>query len=229
MRALGLELPTFPSDPIAASNWCAAAAVAADAGFDALWLQESTVVAGSLAGLAGPGTLGIVSEVGPVARHPSVLARDVTAVDVLSKGRCALLLRGNRPEVEEAVAVCQLVFAGTPARFSGKYFSIEGAVNKPTPAHRLPVLAEGTEPVDHADGWVISGSVADVAACRREAPRAMPLVWRGSIDRLGAAEELFDAGADGLIVSVDPTPSAVRAAGLLFGRARRTGRPTSTG
>lgn len=214
MQALGVELPAFPADPVAASNWRAAAEAAPAAGFDSLWIPESTAVAGSLATVPGPITLGIISEVRPAGRHPSVLARDITAVDVLCGGRCSVLLHGGGAALAEAVQVCHLIFRGGVVSFSGRHFHLDGAVNRPLPAHRPPVLSQGSEPVEESDGWVITGSAAEVAACRRRAPAAMFLVWRGGAPQSSRdAKAILDAGADALILAVPPSPAAVTSAG----------------
>jgi alkanesulfonate monooxygenase SsuD/methylene tetrahydromethanopterin reductase-like flavin-dependent oxidoreductase (luciferase family) len=104
--------------------------------------------------------LGVVSSL-PQGRHPAILAREVTTLDVLSGGRAALLLqwtgmdgagfassdaqtidrRGNQPDalweaceyLSEAMAVCRAVFQDDDPIFEGRYLHVSGAVNRPAP------------------------------------------------------------------------------------------------
>ena len=99
--------------------------------------------------------LGVVSTL-PADRHPAVLARDVTTLDVVSGGRAAVLLRwawnglpaqrhtgppGELPGepsaacayLGEAVAVCRSVLQDDDPVFEGSYLRVAGAVNRPRP------------------------------------------------------------------------------------------------
>jgi alkanesulfonate monooxygenase SsuD/methylene tetrahydromethanopterin reductase-like flavin-dependent oxidoreductase (luciferase family) len=95
----------------------------------------------------------------PFDRHPAVLARDVTTLDVLSSGRAAVTLRwaGTREYagssrdcsavcayLGEATAVCRAVLQDENPAFEGRYLRIAGAVNQPLPVRsdRLPLLVE---------------------------------------------------------------------------------------
>ena len=72
----GLSSSTPPPDARAAvPRWC-----------------EPCTIAAAAAGRIGRALLGVVSQV-PWDRHPAVLARDVTALDVVSGGRAAVVLR----------------------------------------------------------------------------------------------------------------------------------------
>ena len=116
---------------------------------------DACTIAAAAITLQDAALLGVVSML-PVDRHPAVLARDVTTLDVASGGRAAVLLRwarsgglgqpstGPRGEVPgeppdactylgEAVAVCRSVLGNDVPVFDGEYLHVAGAVNRPSP------------------------------------------------------------------------------------------------
>lgn len=113
-------------------------------------------------------------------RHPSLLAKIAATVDQISGGRLELGLGwgsveseletfgypvGTRRERAEALGetlqILDLMFAGEPFDFTGRYFSLTGAYGLPRPAQpRIPVHIGGggrqlTMPLvaEHADWW----------------------------------------------------------------------------
>ena len=228
---LGLELPAGDGAP---EPWEAAAEAEA-AGFGTVWVAGGTLDACTLAGALVPATtsvlLGVVSGTGPGHRAPSVLARDVTAVDVLSSGRAAVLLRGgdvNR--LAEAVTVCRLLFTEDAPSYEGREITLVGAANRPPPVRPggPPALVEppagapaagAGEALDGADALVVRGGPGEVAAWRRAAGRPAVL-WRGEVGGpAGTAGTtvlagLADAGADGIVAVVPPAPGASWAAAV---------------
>lgn len=187
-------------------------------------------MAGGLAPLTTSLTLGVVSGVGPGDRSPSVLAREVTALDVLSSGRSAVLLQLDPAEVPggvvqaaeawdrlaEAAAVCRLLFTEEAPTFAGRHFHLAGAANRPGPVRpggpsvlvQLPMVAPPADPAEvlpAPDAWVVTGSPTEVAAWRQVLPASGPaLLWRGELSPGDAAAPdaiaLHEAGADGLLV-----------------------------
>lgn len=134
-----------------------AAAAAATTVIRPLWCDACTIAAAALA-LVDDGLLGVVSGL-PGDRHPAVLARDVTTLDVLSGGRSAVVLRwvGSPqpsgptcdPQVVctylgEAVSICRAVLQDENPAFEGRFLRIAGAVNRPRPSRPggLPLLVE---------------------------------------------------------------------------------------
>ncbi|MGH8981276.1 MAG: LLM class flavin-dependent oxidoreductase [Acidimicrobiales bacterium] len=176
---LGVELPPVPvgatSDDAGASAspgtparpgpdvgaWWEAARAAADAGAGVVWFRGAggpatlscdacTIAAAAVDQVPGV-HLGVVSSV-PLERHPAVLAREVTALDVVSDGRAAVLLQWSASDrssgiVEvseqfaEAVAVCSAVLREEDPVFEGRHFHVAGALNRPPP------VQEGGPPV----------------------------------------------------------------------------------
>lgn len=177
----GVELPPVPVSLRSAAAtgasrflepWWQMAETAASAGAGVIWMSGGgaaappgpdlacdacTIIAAAVPLLSGP-LLGVVSDV-PVDRHPALVARDATALDVLSGGRAAVRLRwvGRTPagpatpaepagyggsgtghsaaleHLGEAVAVCRAVMQDEDPVFEGKHLHVAGAVNRPRP------------------------------------------------------------------------------------------------
>ena len=238
---LGLELP--PLDLSAGSDLAPTTldrlkAVLADAeraGVGGLWLTggaghpsggaDACTVAAGLAAEPGSMTLGVVASLAG-ARNPSLLARDVTSLDVVSSGRSGVLVEGAAC-LGEALTVCRSLFTGHSSDFTGRCYHLSGAVNRPAPVRSGgPLLlaqparpAEVGDPAGTVDAWVVTGDTAQVEEAARvlrassgpgtpgAAGGRPALVWRGALDAdhdAGVAkrvDELHQAGADGLIVS----------------------------
>ena len=115
-------------------------------------------------------------------RHPAVLAKAITAIDLLSGGRAAIGLGGGWAEVEyrafgipfpgagerldqlgEAAACVRGLLHDEVTTFAGRHFSLTDARNEPRPAQpRIPIwIGGGGEKktlrvaAEHADGWNI--------------------------------------------------------------------------
>ncbi len=125
------EVPEAPAPevPSASPQWC-----------------DAPTLAAAAARVAEGVSLGVVSGI-PADRHPALLAREVTALDVVSGGRAAAALRwtaalrtaepGRISEacrhLGEAVEVCRAVLQDRDPVFEGRYLHIAGAVNLPAP------------------------------------------------------------------------------------------------
>ncbi len=195
--------------------WREAAVAAEGCGFDAVWVAggpDPATLAGALAAATTSVTLGVISGVGARDRNPSILARDLTAVDVLSSGRAAVMLEGAAGPAAEAARVCRLLFAGGEAHHAGPRFHLDGAVNLPPPVGSPLVLVHSPEPPRGAaaDGWVTSVGPDALAAWRREAG-GTALRWRGppGEDPSALAAALFERGVDGLILRCPPSAGGV--------------------
>jgi hypothetical protein len=185
------------------------------AGITSIWLQASADGAVDpvpvLAGLVARTNaleLGLCC-LGGSGRHPAILARDLTTLDIVSGGRAALCLRAGGPQREaeqrlsESVQICHLLFSPEDqVTFRGEYFSVEQAANRPAPEQRggpalLIDLGRAPTPTDDllgvlvplVDGVVVEGSPELVADARRtlDAQRGpgsqrADLVWRVAAD-----------------------------------------------
>ena len=157
----------------------AAARAAERAGFQSLWVAEPSahppdVVAYegfSLVSAVAVQTdaihLGVVAD-GRQRRPPSILAKIVTAVDVISHGRAVLSLDGDRSDdagverLDEALAVARAVLEDEHPTVAGRIYSVVDAVNRPA-----PVQAGGVPVVVFLHG---SGSgFATLSSCARSA------------------------------------------------------------
>ncbi len=248
---LGLELP--PLDPSAASDHApvtlgllgAAVAAAGRAGFGAVWFTggagepggcDACTLAAGLAPADPSVTLGVVAPLDG-ARSPALLARDLTALDLVSGGRSAVLLRGGSC-LGEAVAVCRNLFCGS-VDFTGDCYRLSGAENRPAPVRPggPQLLAQPDDPGDVAglgslEAVVVEGAPSDLEAARRTLGLAVGdgggpgLVWRGDPgegpgELRERADLLHRAGAGGLIVR--PGGGGGRPGDGLDARVRRLG------
>lgn len=122
----------------------------------ARWCDACTIAAAAISQFDEV-FLGVVSSL-PHGRHPAILAREVTTLDVVSGGRAALLLQwtgadrvgfgsadaqtADQPDarwevceyLSEAMAVCRAVLQDDDPIFEGRYLHVSGAVNRPAPA-----------------------------------------------------------------------------------------------
>lgn len=219
---LGLEVPSGEGAP----EPRLAAAEAEAAGFGTVWLDggplDPCTLAGALVPATGSVLLGVVAGTGPGQRAPSVLARDVTALDVVSSGRAAVLLRGGDVDrLAEAVVVCRLMFRADAPTYHGSSFTIVGAANRPPPVRpagppllvevppgdRSPPAARHAAALRGADALVVRGGPAEVAAWRAAAG-GTPVLWRGELEEPGGLPALAAAGASGAVVRVPAATGA---------------------
>jgi alkanesulfonate monooxygenase SsuD/methylene tetrahydromethanopterin reductase-like flavin-dependent oxidoreductase (luciferase family) len=75
-------------------------------------------------------------------RHPTLLARELTTLDLLCGGRAVLAFQGpfGAPEAE-AIALCRAMWGQSVAASEGPHYPVAGAINRPGPAQ------EGGPPV----------------------------------------------------------------------------------
>jgi F420-dependent oxidoreductase-like protein len=149
-------------------------------GFDSLWIMdhlhqiasvgeadepilEAYTTLAALAAVTETARLGVLVSCNGF-RNPAVLAKMVTTIDVISKGRAILGIGAGWHEEEcrsyglgfrstrerlagldEAVQICRAMFTERAPRFSGKYHSIEEPLNVPGPIHPdgPPILIGG--------------------------------------------------------------------------------------
>ena len=145
------------------------------------------------------------------ARAPSVLAKIVTTIDVLSHGRSIITL-GTSPSFDrvdvqrlaEAIRVCRAVLNDVDPEFVGSFYEIHGAINRPPPVHSggIPIAvfvnSEGPSWSDalevaarSADAVVVGGDEAAVdraaeflrSIAYAEVPwsPAVPVIWSGPL------------------------------------------------
>jgi alkanesulfonate monooxygenase SsuD/methylene tetrahydromethanopterin reductase-like flavin-dependent oxidoreductase (luciferase family) len=159
-------------------------------------------------------------------RHPGLVAREATALDLLSGGRALVVLEDDDAErLAEALAVVRALFAEEAPSFGGRHFTLAGAVNRPGPTgpEGPPVVlvpGPGTAgPWAAAAGAVAVGDLEALSAWRAVAPDGV-LLWRATVGPEPAAAAAATAaaraaGADGALVSLGPVlPDAATVAAL---------------
>ncbi|GDY32313.1 LLM class F420-dependent oxidoreductase [Gandjariella thermophila] len=180
---IGLQISdfSFPDGPSRLGGQLAAVARTAEvAGFDSISVMdhffqigyigpperemlEAYTTLGYLAGVTSKAKL-ITMVTGAVYRHPGVLAKIVSTLDVLSGGRAWLGIgaawyeeearglgipfppRAERFErLDETLRICLRMFAGDESPFHGSHYALERPLNSPRPLQRPhpPILIGG--------------------------------------------------------------------------------------
>jgi F420-dependent oxidoreductase-like protein len=170
MTKFGVQLPNFSGfDPADLFEHVTGLATAAEeGGFDSVWVMdhffqlpplggpdepmlEAYTLLGALAARTRRVQLGTLVT-GVTYRNPAILAKIVTTLDVISRGRAILGIGGAWYDVEhqglgvdypadrvrldmleEAVQVCRAMFTGDDVSFSGTHYRLDHARNLPRP------------------------------------------------------------------------------------------------
>lgn len=170
MTRFGVQLPNFtgPSPDQLFEHVAGLASAVDTGGFDSLWVMdhffqlpalggpdqpmlESYTLLGALAAQTDRVELGTLVT-GVTYRNPGILAKIVTTLDVISKGRAVLGIgaawydvehhalgvtfpsdRVRLDMLEEAVQICRAMFRGDDVSFGGTYFQLDHARNLPRP------------------------------------------------------------------------------------------------
>ncbi|KGN39203.1 LLM class F420-dependent oxidoreductase [Knoellia subterranea] len=137
-------------------------------------------------------------------RHPGLLAKTVTTLDVLSGGRAWLgigaawneeehlglgvpfpPLKERFERLEESLHICRQMFDGDESRYAGTHFTLERPLNVPAPLRRTPILIGGSGPkktlrlfAKYADACSLFDAGPDAMAARLA-------ILRGHCDDLG--------------------------------------------
>jgi F420-dependent oxidoreductase-like protein len=179
---LGLQIPDFtqPGGPTTLGADLAAVARAADdAGFDILavmdhlfqipmvgpperdMLEAYTTLSFLAAHTSRARLLALIS--GVSLRHPGVLLKQVSTIDVLSGGRAMLGIGAGWYEeeavslgvpfapvgvrfeqLEEQLQIAHRMFSGSEEPFAGKHYRLERPLNHPAPLRRPPIMVGGS-------------------------------------------------------------------------------------
>ena len=182
----GIQLPHFrPSTPATRRAWLTEIGQAADrGGFDSIWLMDHFFQLGGWLGeaedemLEGYTTLGYLAGVtekikigllvgGVIYRHPSIVVKMISTLDVLSGGRAYFgigaawyehesvslglpfpPLKDRFEQLEEALQIAHQMFAGDPSPFNGHHYQLKFPHNNPQPLTQPhpPILIGGMGP-----------------------------------------------------------------------------------
>jgi alkanesulfonate monooxygenase SsuD/methylene tetrahydromethanopterin reductase-like flavin-dependent oxidoreductase (luciferase family) len=124
------------------------AAQAAAQGAAAVFLSTGSqgdpiVLAAGLAPVVPDVLLGARIELGPEERHPAMLARDLTSLDLVCGGRSVLCFAPPFTEgLVEAVLLCRALWQAGEVVSDGPHFPVQAAANRSRPAgEHSPVIA----------------------------------------------------------------------------------------
>jgi alkanesulfonate monooxygenase SsuD/methylene tetrahydromethanopterin reductase-like flavin-dependent oxidoreductase (luciferase family) len=98
-------------------------------------LGDATVLAGALSEWTSGIWIGVRATLGPAPhRHPAVLAREMTTLDLLNHGRSLLAFGPPFDDATtEAVLLCRSMWRDGTAQSVGPHYPVGGAVNRPSP------------------------------------------------------------------------------------------------
>ena len=141
-------------------------------------LGDPIVLAAGLSSTVPRVSLGVRLSLSGDGRHPAVLAREVTSLDLVSGGRSVLCFTAPFSErLVEAIALCRIMWREGGAHSEGPHFPVRSAVNLPRPAGtQSPLIA-----LDLTGGEELPASLAgeadlllhptdDATVCRAERP-----------------------------------------------------------
>ncbi len=150
-------------------------------GCDAVFLREGplgdpVVLAAGLSPSLSRVRLGVRVGLSPEGRHPAVLARDVTTLDLVCGGRSVLCFGPPFDDtLAEAIALCRAMWREGEATSDGPHYPVHGAVNHPRPAGEgSPLIALDLTGGEDAAGILTAAAdlllrpTGDDAVCRME-------------------------------------------------------------
>ncbi len=134
-------------------------------------LGDPIVLAAGLSSSVPGLLLGVRMELGPAERHPALLARDVTTLDLVCGGRSVLCFGPPFDEpLAEAVALCRALWRAGELHSDGPHFPVRAAANRARPTgDQSPLIA-----LDLTAGADLPASVADGANLLLRAATAGP-------------------------------------------------------
>ena len=222
MTRFGVQLPNFSGFDSADlfEHMAGLATAAEDSGFDSVWvmdhffqlpplggpdqpMMEAYTLLGALAARTSRVQLGTLVT-GVTYRNPGILAKIVTTLDVISRGRAILGIGGAWYDVEhqglgvdypgdrvrldmleEAVQICRAMFTGDDVSFSGTHYRLDHARNLPRPVQaggpKIMIGGGGEKRTlrlvaQYADMCNVTGDASTLA---RKIERAPPPLRRG--------------------------------------------------
>ena len=104
---------------------------------------DPVVLAAGLAALVPDVLLGARIELGPEERHPAMLARDLTSLDLACGRRSVLCFAPPFTEpLAEAALLCRALWQAGEVVSDGPYFPVQAAANRTRPAgEQSPLIA----------------------------------------------------------------------------------------
>jgi len=223
MIRLGLQIPNFTypgvTDAELFERVADLAVTGERSGFDSVWVMdhfyqlpligqpdfamfESYTLLGALAARTTTARLGTLVT-GVTYRNPAQLAKEVTTLDVISRGRAVLGIGaawfdvehealgfdfppvGERMDrLEEALVICRGMFRGERPTFEGRYYRVNDAINSPAPIQPggPPILIGGSGEKRTLKIAARSAEAVNLTAGRDELPRKLEVIARHCAD-----------------------------------------------
>ncbi|MHB8467466.1 MAG: LLM class F420-dependent oxidoreductase [Acidimicrobiales bacterium] len=223
---LGLQIPNFTYPGVADDGLFDAVANLAvageQAGFDSVFVMdhfyqlpmlgppdaamlEAYTLLGALAARTTTARLGTLVT-GVTYRNPAELAKEVTALDIISRGRAILGIGaawhdvehealgfdfppvGERMDrLEEALVICRAMFDGERPTIDGRYYRVKDAINSPAPIQQhLPIMVGGSGEKRTLKIAARHADAVNLTSGRDEIPRKLEVL----------AKHCADAGRD---------------------------------
>jgi alkanesulfonate monooxygenase SsuD/methylene tetrahydromethanopterin reductase-like flavin-dependent oxidoreductase (luciferase family) len=116
-------------------------------GFDALFVGDSpqgdpVVLAAALSDAVRGPLLGVCTVVGAGGRHPAILARELTCLDLVHGGRTVLCFCPPfMDDLAAVIAMCRDLWRDGTASGRAGPFEVDGALNRPRPPDGTPLVA----------------------------------------------------------------------------------------
>ena len=156
---------------------------AAEQGAVAVFLSQGPVgdpivLAAGLSSSVPGVLLGVRMELGPSERHPAVLARDVTSLDLVCGGRSVLCFAPPFDEaLAEAVLLCRALWRAGELDSRGPHFPVRAATNRARPAgDQSPLIAFDLTAGDKLPATV-AGAADLLLRAAADAPDVCRLEW----------------------------------------------------
>jgi F420-dependent oxidoreductase-like protein len=166
-------------------------------GPEAAPMLEAYTTLGGVAARTGTVKLGAMVS-GVTYRNPAMLAKQVTTLDIISKGRAVLglgaawneeehrgygfefpVVRERLDRLDEALQVCRLMFTEERPSFEGRYYRIDRALNSPR-----PIQAGGPK--------ILIGGSGERRTLRLLARFGDIGNWFGTLDELKHKKQVFE-------------------------------------
>jgi F420-dependent oxidoreductase-like protein len=229
MIRLGLQIPNF-SYPDIFETVATMASTAEKSGFDSVFVMdhfyqlpmlgppeaemlEAYTLLGAIAARTTTARLGTLVT-GVTYRNPAMLAKEVTTLDVISKGRALLGIGaawneqehigygfefppvGERMDrLEEALKICRAMFQGSRPTIAGRHYQVSEALNSPAPLqpNGPPIMVGGSGEKRTLKLAAQYADAINIIAGRDELPRKLDVL----------AKHCADAGRD--LASINKT------------------------
>ena len=248
MIRLGLQIPNFTYPGVADDGLFEAvatvAAAAEQSGFDSVFVMdhfyqlpmlgppdasmlEAYTLLGAIAARTTTARLGTLVT-GVTYRNPAQLAKEITTLDIVSRGRALLGIgaawhdveheglgfdfppvKERMDRLEEAIQICRAMFRGERPTITGRYYRVKDAINSPRPLQPdVPIMVGGSGEKRTLKIAAQYADAVNMTAGRSELPHKLEVL----------AKHCSDAGRD--MAEINKTWLAIAMTGSTPGEAQ---------